>query len=1217
MLLRAETSYKFALCNFIALIAASRQGDRREYRAKSLRFSFHSTRMLLLLSSVLCLALSGCIADVVNASDLKTLLVSAKSVDLGNVSVGSSASASVSLTNGNSVPVKITQVSLTGQSFSIAGQSSLPVSVAAGGTYSLNVNFDPAAVGTATSQVTITSDASASTTLISLSGTGVAEDQSAVQLSAVSCSSASITGSGTDACTVTISGAAPVGGFNVNLSSNNAAVSAPATVTVMASATTAQFTANVLPVSTAQAVNLSASAGSVSKSLVLQLSAAEPTLSLNAASLAFGNVLVDTAVTQSVTMTSTGALPVVISSATLAGPGFTMTGVKFPLTLSPGQTATFAVQFDPTAAGAATGQLAITSNSSTGNSTLISLGGTGEGPAVSNLYCSSAGVTGAATETCDLVLNSPSASGAMSVSVTSSNPAVTVPATVMIPANSNRTQFTANVASVLTAQAATLSATAPGTASVTYGIQLSPYISTMQINTANLAFAAVPLNSAATQSITLASTGSKPLTVNAVTLTGAGFTVSGATFPITFTPGQKIPLTVQFDPTVAGAATGQLTITSNSSTGNTAVINLSGFGGGPAVSNFYCTSASVTGAATETCNVKLSSTLASGPISVSLSSSNAAVTLPATVTIPANATATVFTASVASVLTAQAVILTANVPGSASITYTIQLSPYILTLTPSRNSIAFQDVTVNTTPTQSVALTSTGTEPVTITTIGLTGSNFALSGITFPLTLNPNQSALLSVQFHPTAAGLTTGQITIESNSSLGGTSVISLNGAAVSSSGRTGTPNSFAYDESPLLNTLIPPNPSAAISSNFFGMTIYYLQPSLPGVTTGLTPFPALPVSTMRLWDVAYWSFMEASPGQFNWFKMDGIVTQAQQNGVNDFIFTFGHLPLWAALDPTAPCTNGEGIGTCSPPDMSAFDNFATQVVQRYCGKVKDYEPWNEPSNPAFWSGTNAQLLTISQHLYQIAKDPANCGCTNGVCSPNGGVNPNKVLLPPINDLSAIPWLDSYLTAAGAQYPYADVATFHGYGFTNPEDMPGYIQSLKETLAAHGLSNLELWNTEASWEWDTNFSVQQQASWLMRYHIVQNVMGESRLIWYAYDDCTWGTLWTSTLCTSSESPAGQLTEAGTAYGTIENWFIGANLTHCQQYQNGLWACELQRSGGYDAWMLWSSTGASLSVSVPANLNLTVYRDWQNNLNSLPTQLTVDQMPVLLENQDL
>ena len=52
-----------------------------------------------------------------------------------------------------------------------------------------------------------------------------------------------------------------------------------------------------------------------------------------------------------------------------------------------------------------------------------------------------------------------------------------------------------------------------------------------------------------------------------------------------------------------------------------------------------------------------------------------------------------------------------------------------------------------------------------------------------------------------------------------------------------------------------------------------------------------------MRLWDVAYWSFMESSSGQFNWFKMDGVIDIAQQNGVDDFIFTFGHLPTWAAL--------------------------------------------------------------------------------------------------------------------------------------------------------------------------------------------------------------------------------------------------------------------------------------------------------------------------------
>jgi hypothetical protein len=64
-----------------------------------------------------------------------------------------------------------------------------------------------------------------------------------------------------------------------------------------------------------------------------------------------------------------------------------------------------------------------------------------------------------------------------------------------------------------------------------------------------------------------------------------------------------------------------------------------------------------------------------------------------------------------------------------------------------------------------------------------------------------------------------------------------------------------------------------------------------------------------------------------------------------------------------------------------------------------------------------------------------------------------------------------------------------------------------------------------------------------------------------------------------------------------------------------LWACELQRSGGYDAWMLWSSTATNISVPVPQNLGLTVYRDWQGNVHTLPAALTVNQMPVLLENQ--
>ena len=142
-----------------------------------------------------------------------------------------------------------------------------------------------------------------------------------------------------------------------------------------------------------------------------------------------------------------------------------------------------------------------------------------------------------------------------------------------------------------------------------------------------------------------------------------------------------------------------------------------------------------------------------------------------------------------------------------------------------------------------------------------------------------------------------------------------------------------------------------------------------------------------------------------------------------------------------------------------------------------------------------------------------------------------------------------------------------------------------------------------------------------MRSHMAEKALGISRFVWYVYDGCDSGTLaiplLASTPCGSSQAAADQLTPGGKAYITLENWLLGSSLTQCEQYQNGLWACELQRTTGYDAWMLWSSLGTNISVPVPENLQLTVYRDWQNNLNTLPNQLTVSGMPVLLENHDL
>ena len=100
----------------------------------------------------------------------------------------------------------------------------------------------------------------------------------------------------------------------------------------------------------------------------------------------------------------------------------------------------------------------------------------------------------------------------------------------------------------------------------------------LTLSTTSLNFGSVPLGSPATQSVTLTSTGSSAVTVNAASLKGTGFTISGATFPVTLNPNIAISVQVEFDPTAVGAATGTLTFTSNSTNGSTSVVMLSGTG---------------------------------------------------------------------------------------------------------------------------------------------------------------------------------------------------------------------------------------------------------------------------------------------------------------------------------------------------------------------------------------------------------------------------------------------------------------------------------------------------------------------------------------------------------------------------------------------------------------------------------------------------------------
>jgi hypothetical protein len=111
-----------------------------------------------------------------------------------------------------------------------------------------------------------------------------------------------------------------------------------------------------------------------------------------------------------------------------------------------------------------------------------------------------------------------------------------------------------------------------------FAIQLNPAAASLSVNSSSIAFGSVTVNTNATQTVTLTASGTAAVTVNSATVSGTGFSVSGSNFPVTLNPGQTLNLNVQFAPTAAGSATGQLTINSNSSTNPTANVALSGTG---------------------------------------------------------------------------------------------------------------------------------------------------------------------------------------------------------------------------------------------------------------------------------------------------------------------------------------------------------------------------------------------------------------------------------------------------------------------------------------------------------------------------------------------------------------------------------------------------------------------------------------------------------------
>ncbi len=314
-------------------------------------------------------------------------------------------------------------------------------------------------------------------------------------------------------------------------------------------------------------------------------------LTVSTSNVNFGNVALNSLSTQSVTLTSSGSGSLTINSASVIGTDFSLSQAFAPVTLNPGQSVVLKVNFSPKVAGLSTGQIVVSSNSTTGATTSVSLSGTGTAAATPQLTVSSASlgfgsVTVNTTVTKALTLTS---SGTAPVTVNSlaltgsgfSSAGAAFPLTLN-PGTSASVQvtFDPTVAGALTGQIVVSSNSTTGaTTSVSLsGTGTAAATPQLTVSSASLSFGSVPIGSPTTQALTLTSSGTSPVTVSAASLTGAGFTVTGATFPVTLNPAVAITLQVQFNPTAAVTSTGTITISSNSTTGSPIIVSLSGTG---------------------------------------------------------------------------------------------------------------------------------------------------------------------------------------------------------------------------------------------------------------------------------------------------------------------------------------------------------------------------------------------------------------------------------------------------------------------------------------------------------------------------------------------------------------------------------------------------------------------------------------------------------------
>jgi uncharacterized protein YjdB len=391
----------------------------------------------------------------------------------------------------------------------------------------------------------------------------------------------------------------------------------------------------------------------------------------------------------------------------------------------------------------------------------------------------------------------------------------------------------------------------------------------------------------------------------------------------------------------------------------------------------------------------------------------------------------------------------------------------------------------------------------------------------------------------------------------------------------------------------------SNAIPASLFGMSAH------DGVLFG-EPWPTMAIFGMRLWDSHIgWGQINTAKGIYDWSTLDSWIAAAASHKT-ELIYTFGYTPSWASSKSNDDsCDNGPGA--CDPPsDLNTdgtgsdqhFIDFVSAIAQ-HAPSITYWEMWNTPHDIKQWTGTDAQLVRMTQDARTYLKkyipgakiiSPANGQLQYTAPSANCTM-PDK--------------MGGYFAAGLGKY--IDIVGLHTYYTIVPEDIVSVIKCYQSTMATYNLSSLPLWSTEGAWGTNAELSsATKQAGFVARLYLLLWSNGVARHYGYSWDDAYTGSL----------SVKGVTNTAGTAYAQVESWMTGRTMsTLCSEStSSGIWTCGFTGINGYESQAVWHPAG-NKSYTPPSQYINYLDLGGKKHTISKGATVTVGVEPILLQNQ--